>query len=70
MSADQERSQNAEKIMHIKKGRLPDQAVILFQLHPFSKWELLLEERICSQREQIFSFKSNSLWNEKSLLPH
>ena len=26
------------------------------QLHPFSKWELLLKERICSKRERILSF--------------
>ena len=34
---------------------------------PFSKWELLLKKRICSQREQILSFKSSSLWYVKSL---
>ena len=36
------------------------------QLCPFSKWELLLKERICSQRERILSFKSSSWifsWN-------
>ena len=31
------------------------------QLRPFSKWELLLKERICSQREQILTFMSSSL---------
>ena len=41
-----------------------------FHLHSFSKWELLLEERICSQREQILSLKSSSLRYGKSLLPH
>ena len=41
---------NTEKVTHIK-GRLLDQAVILFNRVPFSKWELLLKERICSQRE-------------------
>ena len=40
------RSQSAKKVTHIK-GRLLDQAVIL-QLRPFSKWELLLKERIRS----------------------
>ena len=30
------------------------------QLRPFSKWKLLLKERICSQREQILSFMSSS----------
>ena len=30
------------------------------QLRPFSKWELLVMERICSQRELILSFKSSS----------
>ena len=34
-----------------------------------SKWELLLKERICSQRERFFSFTSSSLWYGKSLLP-
>ena len=34
------------------------------QARPFSKWELLLKERIFSQREQILSFKS-SLWNNR-----
>ena len=28
------------------------------QLRPFLKWELILKERICSQRERILSFKS------------
>ena len=40
------------------------------QLRPFSKWELLLKERICSLWEPILFFKSSSLWYEKSLLPH
>ena len=40
------------------------------QLRPFSKWELLFKERICSHRERILSFKSSSLRYEKSLLPH
>ena len=40
------------------------------QLRPFSKWELLLKKRICSQRERILSFKSSPLWYERSLLPH
>ena len=31
------------------------------QFRPFSKWELLLKERICSQRERILSFTSSSL---------
>ena len=31
------------------------------QLCSFSKWELHLKEKICSQREQILSFKSSSL---------
>ena len=42
---------------------------VFFQLRPFSEWVLLLKERICSQREQIPSFKSSSLWYGKSLLP-
>ena len=39
-----------------------------FHLRPFSKWELLLKERICSQRERILSFMSSFLWYGKSLL--
>ena len=42
---------------------------VSLQVRPFSKWELLLKERICSQRERILSFKSSSLWYGKSLLP-
>ena len=53
------RSQNTEKVTHIK-GRLLDQALSLFNCDPFSKWELLLKERICSQREPILSFMSSS----------
>ena len=45
------RSQKAEKVTHIK-GRLLYQVVIRsLQLCPFSNWELLLKESICSQRE-------------------
>ena len=54
----QGRSQNAEKVTHIK-GRLLDKVMILYNCVP--KWELLLKERICSQREQIISFMSSSL---------
>ena len=36
-----------------------------FQSSPFSKWELLLKERIRSQRERILSVKSSSVWFEK-----
>ena len=59
--------QNAEKVTHIKE-RLLEQAVILFNCLPPQNGNL--KERICSQREQILSFKSSSLWYEKSLLPH
>ena len=51
------RSQNAEKVTHIK-GRLLDQAVSL-HLCPFS-----------NRREQILSFMSSSLWYRKSFLSH
>ena len=54
------RSQNAEKVTHIKRETTVSSNASL-QLPPFSKWELLLKERIFSQREQIFSFKSSSL---------
>ena len=59
-----------KKSPHIK-GRLLYQSVILFnRVASFFKWELLLKGRICSQRERIVSFKSSSLWYDKSLLPH
>ena len=41
-----------------------------FQLLSFSKWELLLKERIRSQRKRILSFKSSFLWYGKALLPY
>ena len=40
------------------------------QLRPFSKWELLFKERICSQWERILSFKSSFLWYGNHVLPH
>ena len=55
------RSQNAEENMHIRSRSDS------LQLRPFSKWELLLEERICSQRERIYFFKNSTLWYGKSL---
>ena len=66
---EQWRSQNAEKVMHIK-GRLLDQTLILFNGVLFSKSELFLKERNCSQGERILSIKSSSLWYGRSLLPH
>ena len=54
------RSQNAEKVTHIK-GRVLDQAMVLFNCVPFQNRKLLLKERICSQRERILSFMSSSL---------
>ena len=36
------------------KGRLLDQAVLLFNCVPFIKWGLLLKEKIGSQRESEF----------------
>ena len=48
----QRRSQNALKVTHVK-GRLLDQAMILFYCVLF-KQELLLKEKICSQRSKLF----------------
>ena len=45
--------QNAEKATHIK-GILLDQAMILFNCIPLSKWELLLKGRICAPRGSKF----------------
>ena len=53
------RSQNTKKIMHIK-GRLLDQALILFNRVPFQNGNLLML-RIGSQRERILSFMSSFL---------
>ena len=39
-----------------------ESSIYSLQLHPFSKWKLLLKERICSQSERILSFKRSSLW--------
>ena len=69
MNSDQQTSQwcskNAEKVMHIKV-RLLEQAGILFNFVPFQCGNFL-KKRICSQREQILSFKNSSLWYGKSL---
>ena len=62
------RSQKAEKDTHQRETTRTSSDSL--QLCPFSKWELLLKERICSQREQILSIKSSFLWYGKSLLPH
>ena len=62
------RGQNAEKGMHIK-GRLLDQAMILFNYVPFQN-ENFSKSKKCSQREQIFSFKSCPSWCDTPLLPH
>ena len=65
-SADQLRSQNADAHQRETSGASSDS----HQLRPFSNWELLVKERICSQRERVLSFKSSSFWYGKSLLPH
>ena len=64
------RSQNAETKLRTSKGETTVSSNYSLQVCPFSKWELLLKERICSQRERILSFKSSSLRYGKSLLPH
>ena len=61
------RSQNAEKKTHAK-GKLLEQAVILFDCVPFIKWELLLWGNNFLPEERILSGKSSSLWYGKSLL--
>ena len=60
---DQWRSQNAEKVTHIKR-RLLDQAMILFDCVPF-QMGTSLKGKNCSQRELILSFKSSFLWYGK-----
>ena len=62
------RSQNAEKVKHIK-GRQLDQAVILLIVSLFIMGTSH-KGKNCSHREQILSFKSSFFWYGKSLLPH
>ena len=42
-----------------------EQRVIIFNC-PFLEWELLLKERICSQRERILSFRGVSFGMENN----
>ena len=52
------RSQNTEKVKHIRET-IGSSYCVLLRLSIvsfFSKWELFLKERICSQRERILSF--------------
>ena len=51
----------AEKVTHIK-GKTNGSSSDPLNLPSFSKWELFLKERICSQRERFLFFKSSSLW--------
>ena len=57
------------KHTHVK-GRLLDQAVIFFNCVPFQNGSFYKRKEFALQRERILSFKSNSLWYGKSLLPH
>ena len=57
---EQWRDRNAEKVPYIKK-KTTGSSSDFRQMRTFSKWELLLKERICPQREQILSFKNSSL---------
>ena len=58
-SSAQWRSQNAEKLWTSKGDYCIKQW--FSSIASLFKWELPLKERICSQREQIFSFKSSLL---------
>ena len=59
-SSAQRRSKNAEKLWASKGGYWIKQW--FSSIASLFKWELLLKERICSQREQNFSFKSSLLY--------
>ena len=48
------------KKLRTSKGETTVSSNDSLQLSPFSKWSLLLKERICSQREQILSFTRGS----------
>ena len=58
------RSQNMKSYAHQREptGSSSD----LVQLRPFSKWELLSKESICSQRERFLSLKSCSIESNNS----
>ena len=60
-SSAQRRSQNAEKLWTSKGDYWIKQW--FSSIASLFKWKLLLKERICSQRERIFSFKNSSLYN-------
>ena len=50
----QERSQKAEKVMHIK-GRLPDQAAILFNCAPFQNGNFSWRKEFAPRGSEFFS---------------
>ena len=50
--------------MYAHPSETPKMSIDSHQLCLYSKWGLILKERICSQRERILSFK-NSLDNMK-----
>ena len=63
------RSQNVDKSYAHQRETTGSRSEI-FQLRPFSKWELLLKERICFQGSEFFPLRAVPYGMEKSLLPH
>ena len=63
------RSQNARKC-NTHQRETTGSSNDSLQLLPFSKWDLLLKERISSQRKRILSLMSSSLKYGKSLISH
>ena len=61
MIVQQWRSQNAEKVTHIK-GRIMDQALILFSCVPFHNGNF-------SERKEFFSFRA-ALWGVENYFNH
>ena len=65
-NTSQWRSQKAKKVTHIK-GRLLDQAVILFNCVPFPNGNFSERKEFAPRGEQILPFKSSSLWHVNHL---
>ena len=54
---DKERSQNAENVTHIK-GRLPDQAVILFNCVPFQNGNFSKRKEFAPRGSEFFPLRA------------
>ena len=64
------RSKNAEKVTHIKWRPLETKQWFSSIASRLKMGTSLKGENSLLERERIISFKSSSIWYEKSLLPH